>query len=424
MCKAGWVLLGCAGLVSAAPKVASVLAINTWPWTNATASAFETLAQGRTAVDAVEAGCSACERLQCDGTVGFGGSPGSDGEVTLDAMIMDGATSDLGAVGCLRRVKSAISVARAVMVHTSHSLLVGEKATAFAAMAGFAEEGLESDRSAALHSSWLDNSCQPNFFRSFPGSNETCPPYHPGAQRGAARVHTPRDHRLHGGEQDGGWVGGGGRWGEGEGKMHAEGEWSLGKTVAVRGEVNGQVSRENHDTIGMICLDKDGNIAAGTSTNGANHKVAGRVGDAAIPGAGAYVDNDVGGAAATGDGDIMMRFLPSFQAVNYMRMGLAPKLACEKALAPIALKFPTFKGSLVCASKNGCVCVCLCVPVCACVCLCVSVCVCVSAWVCVCQACARVKYSCAHLDCKPHPCIVRSRVCGGGGGGVRFAVCA
>jgi hypothetical protein len=234
---AGWVLLGCAGLVRAAPKVAPVLAINTWPWTNATASAFETLAQGRTAVDAVEAGCSACERLQCDGTVGFGGSPGSDGEVTLDAMIMDGATSDLGAVGCLRRVKSAIAVARAVMVHTSHSLLVGEKATAFAAMAGFAEEGLESDRSAALHSSWLDNSCQPNFFRNFPGSNETCPPYHPGAQRGAARVHTSRDNRLHVGEGEGGWGGGGGREGgdafgvEGvecgkEGRRKGRGEWA------------------------------------------------------------------------------------------------------------------------------------------------------------------------------------------------------
>jgi N4-(beta-N-acetylglucosaminyl)-L-asparaginase len=136
--------------------------------------------------------------------------------------------------------------------------------------------------------------------------------------------------------------------------MHSEWrEWSVGKRGGGRGEVNGQVSRENHDTIGMICLDKDGNLAAGTSTNGAKNKVAGRVGDAAIPGAGAYVDNDVGGAAATGDGDIMMRFLPSFQAVNYMRMGLAPRLACEKALAPIALKFPTFKGSLVCASKNG-----------------------------------------------------------------------
>lgn len=79
-------------------------------------------------------------------------------------------------------------------------------------------------------------------------------------------------------------------------------------------------------------------MSAGTSSNGANHKIAGqeaqvlfeydyilinssRVGDATIPGAGAYVDSKIGGAAATGDGDIMMRFLPSSQAVQHMANG-------------------------------------------------------------------------------------------------------
>ena len=141
---------------SSSTKTSALLAINTWPWTNATATGFERLQQGLTAIDAVEAGCTACELLQCDGTVGFGGSPGSDGEVTLDAMIIDGATSDMGAVGCLRRVRSAISVARLVMEHTTHSILVGEKATEFAVMAGFAEEALETDRSDSLHSSWRE----------------------------------------------------------------------------------------------------------------------------------------------------------------------------------------------------------------------------------------------------------------------------
>lgn len=70
-------------------------------------------------------------------------------------------------------------------------------------------------------------------------------------------------------------------------------------------------SSKNHDTIGMIVIDINGNIAAGTSTNGANHKIPGRVGDSPIPGAGAYADSEVGAAVATGDGDVMMRFLPS-----------------------------------------------------------------------------------------------------------------
>lgn len=252
-------------------------------------------------------------------------------------MIIDGASMDMGAVGCLRRVRSAISVARAVMEHTSQSILVGEKATAFATMAGFAEEGLETDRSNQLHTAWLSNNCQPNYFRDFPGGNASCPPYHlPGAAVEAevqrkSGGHTQRARRRAG-------VGP-----RGITEMQRRRER----------EVNKEISRENHDTIGMITLDKWSNLAAGTSTNGASHKVAGRVGDAAIPGAGAYVDNDVGAAAATGDGDIMMRFLPSFQAVNYMREGLSPTAACEKALSPVADKFPSFQGGLICVAKDG-----------------------------------------------------------------------
>lgn len=69
---------------------------------------------------------------------------------------------------------------------------------------------------------------------------------------------------------------------------------------------------ENHDTIGVVAVDVNGKIAAGTSTNGAKYKIPGRVGDSPIPGAGAYADDDVGAAAGTGDGDIMMRFLPRY----------------------------------------------------------------------------------------------------------------
>lgn len=87
-------------------------------------------------------------------------------------------------------------------------------------------------------------------------------------------------------------------------------------------------SSKNHDTIGIIAIDNSGNVAAATSSNGASHKIPGyvptksvqiriyillscrRVGDSPLPGAGAYADNDVGAAVATGDGDIMMRFLP------------------------------------------------------------------------------------------------------------------
>jgi isoaspartyl peptidase/L-asparaginase-like protein (Ntn-hydrolase superfamily) len=58
---------------------------------NSNFTAWDTIyLKRKSALDAVEKGCSTCEDEQCDGTVGFGGSPDENGETTLDAMIMDG----------------------------------------------------------------------------------------------------------------------------------------------------------------------------------------------------------------------------------------------------------------------------------------------------------------------------------------------
>ena len=66
------------------------IVINTWYFDQANQEAFDVLQSGGSALDAVEAGCRKCEELQCDGSVGYGGSPDENGETTLDAMIMDG----------------------------------------------------------------------------------------------------------------------------------------------------------------------------------------------------------------------------------------------------------------------------------------------------------------------------------------------
>lgn len=95
---------------------------------------------------------------------------------------------------------------------------------------------------------------------------------------------------------------------------------SCGPYTPLRSEIRSRSSEiyphsdaDNHDTIGIIALDINGKIAAGTSTNGAKNKIEGRIGDSPIPGAGAYADQEVGAAAGTGDGDIMMRFLPRYR---------------------------------------------------------------------------------------------------------------
>lgn len=116
------------------------------------------------AIDALVEGCSVCEREQCDGTVGYGGSPDENGETTLDAMIMDGNTMNVGAVAALRDVKDAIAVARHVLENTKHTLLVGEQATDFAVMMGFQRESLQTERSREMWQQWKNNHCQPNFW--------------------------------------------------------------------------------------------------------------------------------------------------------------------------------------------------------------------------------------------------------------------
>ncbi|CAB4034920.1 N(4)-(Beta-N-acetylglucosaminyl)-L-asparaginase-like [Paramuricea clavata] len=126
------------------------LVVNTWgpPFFNATKKAWTVITNGvSSSLDAVELGCSVCEVEQCDGTVGYGGSPDENGITTLDAMIMDGDSLDVGSVGCLKNIRGAISVARSVMVHTGHTLLVGEDATQFAKQMGFKEQSLETNRS-------------------------------------------------------------------------------------------------------------------------------------------------------------------------------------------------------------------------------------------------------------------------------------
>ncbi len=77
------------------------------------------------------------------------------------------------------------------------------------------------------------------------------------------------------------------------------------------------------------------------------------MGDSPLPGAGCYVNSAVGGAAATGDGDIMLRFLPSFHAVMLMEQGHTPSDACKGAMSRIAQSGALFSGGIVCVNKDG-----------------------------------------------------------------------
>lgn len=104
------------------------------------------------------------------------------------------------------------------------------------------------------------------------------------------------------------------------------------------------INIENHDTIGMIAIDSYGDISGACTTSGAGYKMHGRVGDSPIIGAGLFVDNEIGGAVATGQGELVMKTLGSFLVVELMRQGRSPEEACEEAIDRIVKKIPDFKS--------------------------------------------------------------------------------
>jgi N4-(beta-N-acetylglucosaminyl)-L-asparaginase len=265
-----------AGTFTLKPQVAKAIpaVISTWGFgKRANAVAWEILAQGGSSLDAVEKGINDAELDPENTSVGFGGLPNEEGETTLDAVIMHGPRHAAGAVGCLKRIKTPISVARKVLEKTKHTFLVGDDATKFAVKMGFKEENLSTEKSKKAWEAWKADPKRSQFW--------------------------------------------------------------------------------NHDTIGMVAVDAKGDVTAGCSTSGLGFKIAGRVGDSPIIGSGAYCDNDLGGAAATGNGDVMMRFCPAIVAVELMRAGKSPSEACAASLARIAAKGYKAGGAMVAVNKRG-----------------------------------------------------------------------
>lgn len=218
-------------LTSASSSPGLPFIANVWsgPFEAATNAAFLSLLPNAStcgsptpALDAVTIGCTVCEEEQCDGSVGFGGSPDENCETTLDAMIMDGVSFNAGAVAGLRRVKNAIGVARAVMEHTRHTLLSGDLATKFAKEMGFKEESLSTPEMEERCRVWREGNCQPNYRVDVsPDAGSSCGPYKP---------------------------------------LEKKSKRNQGKQYG-------------HDTLSIIAIDHKGRMAAGTTTNGATNKV-------------------------------------------------------------------------------------------------------------------------------------------------------
>ncbi len=125
----------------------------------------------------------------------------------------------------------------------------------------------------------------------------------------------------------------------------------------VKSEYKPIINIENHDTIGMLAIDIKGNISGACTTSGLAYKMAGRVGDSPIIGGGLFVDNEIGGASATGLGEEVLKTVGSFLIVELMRQGKSPQEACEEAIRRIVEKpnsdFKNFQVGYIAVNKQG-----------------------------------------------------------------------
>jgi N4-(beta-N-acetylglucosaminyl)-L-asparaginase len=128
-------------------------------------------------------------------------------------------------------------------------------------------------------------------------------------------------------------------------------EWSK------KAEYKPVVNIENHDTIGIVALDASGNLSGACTTSGMAFKMHGRVGDSPIIGAGLYVDNEIGAAAATGVGEEVIKIVGCHLVVELMRQGNSPEQACKMAVDRILKKNPAkakdIQVGFLALNKNG-----------------------------------------------------------------------
>src|ERR1700756_1240958 len=245
---------------------------------NALAAGWSVLARGGAALDAIE---EAVVIMEDDDTfdAGRGSFLNRDGKVQLDALMMDGSTLRAGGVGCVERLRNPVRAARKILSESPHVYFVAEGAERFAA-----EHGIELCRNEELVI--------------------------------AREVERLREYQQAAAQRE---LSGG----------SAGGSAKDGNDLFTPAVHDPAIS---HDTVGAVALDRNGNIAAATSTGGTLNKAPGRLGDSSLIGCGCYADNHTAAASTTGWGEPIMKLVLAKWAADRVASGSLPEWVGKKAI--------------------------------------------------------------------------------------------
>jgi N4-(beta-N-acetylglucosaminyl)-L-asparaginase len=273
--------------------------------------AFRMMTEGQDVLESLVAGVNIVELDPEDTSVGYGGLPDADGNVTLDSCCMHGPKRRAGGVAAIQGVRTPASVALAVANSTDHHLIVGPGAQQFAKNMGFKiEDDLNTERSRKLWLEW--------------------------------KQRIDPEHYL-------------------DPNKRADASLKVILEMVSEGKVD---PFHFWGTINCNGVNSKGEVCGVTTTSGLAWKIPGRVGDSPILGAGLYVDNEVGAAGSTGRGEANLYNLSSFLIVEMLRQGKHPKDAGMEALKRICgntiekrlltdLGHPKFNVSFYVINKAG-----------------------------------------------------------------------
>ena len=270
--------------------------------------AREMIDGGADTLDAVIAGVNIIELDPNDTSVGYGGLPNEDGVPELDASVMHGPTRRCGAVAAIRGIKTPSKIAKLVMEHTTHEMIVGEGALRFAKAFGYPEEDLLTEKSRLAWLVWKQSLRSPNAFNNWVSMDQNL--HAEATPLKSLKVMFP--------DVD-----------------EATLAWAWNKAT-----------HPTYGTINCLSLNEKGEMSGVTTTSGLAWKIPGRVGDSPIIGAGLYVDQDVGGAGSTGVGEENIRISGGHTVVENMRHGMHPREAVLDALKRVSRNYNDDKTRL------------------------------------------------------------------------------